>query len=65
MNRIAEAQIIDAISEVLAPGGRFVPYRTSRRVASLCRPVLGPGKMQGEFLNIPPMRVYRWEKAGR
>ena len=64
MNHLAGSQIIDAISKVLAPGGRFVAYQTSSRVASLCRPVLGPGEMQGEFLNIPPMRVYRWEKAG-
>lgn len=64
MSRIAGSRIIEAISKVLAPGGRFVAYQTSRRVASLSRPVLGPGKIRGEFLNIPPMRAYRWEKAG-
>lgn len=63
MSPVTGSEIIDAISGVLTPGGRFVAYQTSRRVASLCRPVLGPGEMQGEFLNIPPMRVYRWEKA--
>lgn len=63
MSHIAGSQIIEAIAGVLAPGGRLVAYQASRRIATLCRPVLGPGKMQGEFLNIPPMRVYRWEKA--
>jgi phosphatidylethanolamine/phosphatidyl-N-methylethanolamine N-methyltransferase len=56
------SQIVETISSVLAPGGRFVAYQVSKRVASLCRPILGPGQMEVELLNIPPLRVYRWEK---
>jgi phosphatidylethanolamine/phosphatidyl-N-methylethanolamine N-methyltransferase len=56
------SQIIEAISSVLAPGGRFVAYQVSKRVAVLSRPILGPGQMEVELLNIPPLRVYRWEK---
>ena len=56
------SQVIDAISSQLAPNGRFVAYQVSGQVATLCRPVLGPGQMAMELLNIPPMRVYRWEK---
>ena len=55
-------QILETISSVLAPGGRFVAYQVSKRVACLCRPILGPGQMEVEFFNIPPLRVYRWEK---
>jgi len=56
------SQIVETISSVLAPGGRFVAYQVSNRVAYLCRPILGPGQMKVELLNIPPHRVYRWEK---
>ena len=56
------SQVIEAISTLLAPNGRFVAYQVSRQVATLCRPFLGPEQMVMELLNIPPMRVYQWEK---
>jgi phospholipid N-methyltransferase len=55
-------RVIEAVSSLLAPNGRFVAYQVSGRVATLCRPVLGPARMRLELLNIPPMRVYQWEK---
>jgi len=58
------SQFLEAISYLLAPNGRFVAYQVSTRVATLCRPFLGSGQMVVELLNIPPMRVYRWEKNG-
>ncbi len=57
------SQVLAAISARLAPSGRFVAYQWSNRVASLCRPYLGRERMALELLNIPPMRVYQWEKA--
>ncbi|UCF84540.1 MAG: methyltransferase type 12, partial [Desulfobacteraceae bacterium] len=62
MSHISGTQILEAITSALAPGGRFVAYQVSKRVASLSLPFLGPGYVEVEFLNIPPMRVYRWEK---
>ena len=56
------SQILEAISSVLAPGGRFVAYQVSKRVASVCLPFLGAGQVEVQLLNIPPLRVYRWEK---
>ena len=56
------AQVIAAISSQLAPNGRFVAYQVRRQVATLCRPILGPERVAMELLNIPPMRVYQWEK---
>lgn len=56
------SQVLAAISALLAPNGRFVAYQWSNRVASLCRPYLGRERMALELLNIPPMRVYQWEK---
>lgn len=62
MDRIVGVRILEAISSVLAPGGRFVAYQVSARVADLARPFLGPARVEVEFLNVPPMRLYRWEK---
>ncbi len=62
MSQSSGSQIIEAISSALAPGGRFVAYQVTNRVASLSHPILGPGRLEVEFFNIPPVRVYRWEK---
>ena len=62
MSQGSGARILETISAVLAPGGRFIAYQLSKRVACLCRPILGPGRMEVELFNIPPLRVYRWEK---
>jgi phospholipid N-methyltransferase len=56
------SQVIEAISSLLAPNGRFVAYQVSKRIVSLCRPYLGPEQIRMELLNIPPMRIYKWEK---
>ncbi len=56
------SETLAAVAAVLPPRGRFVAYQVSNRVAELCRPYLGVGRMELEFLNIPPMRVIRWEK---
>ncbi|MCL5808406.1 MAG: methyltransferase type 12 [Deltaproteobacteria bacterium] len=58
------SQVIEAISSLLPSNGCFVAYQVSKRVESLCRPFLGSGRMSVEFLNIPPMRVYKWNKNG-
>ncbi|KAF0216013.1 MAG: phospholipid N-methyltransferase-like [Geobacteraceae bacterium] len=62
MSIAAGSQILGEIFSVLAPGGVFVAYQVSKRVASLCWPLLGREQMELELFNIPPMRVYRWEK---
>lgn len=64
MSYRAGSQVIQTISSLLAPQGRFVAYQVSKRVAELCRPLLGTGQMEVEILNIPPVRVYQWEKNG-
>jgi len=64
MSHCSGSQVLDAISYLLAPNGRFVAYQVSKRVATLCRPFLGPWHMVVELFNIPPMRVYQWEKNG-
>jgi phospholipid N-methyltransferase len=55
-------EILDAIAAVLAPGGHFVAYQVSGRVAELARPIFGEAEVDMEPLNIPPMRIFRWNK---
>ncbi|HKJ94164.1 MAG TPA: rRNA adenine N-6-methyltransferase family protein [Gammaproteobacteria bacterium] len=54
--------IIRAVADGLAPGGRFVAYQVSDRVARLAAPVFGPGQRSTEWLSVPPIRVFRWER---
>jgi len=63
MPRPLGTAILDSAHAVLAPGGRFVAYQVRDRVEMLGRPVFGPADVQTELRNVPPMRVYRWDKA--
>ncbi|MGE3298245.1 MAG: class I SAM-dependent methyltransferase [Porticoccaceae bacterium] len=62
MDRRLGTRILASIADALAPGGRFVAYQVSGQVARLALPVLGPARRQVEFLNIPPVRLYRWDR---
>src|SRR5512133_1051199 len=62
MNKESGSHLIAEITSALAPGGRFVAYQVSKRVADLTTPFMGAGHVEVELLNIPPMRVYRWVK---
>lgn len=55
--------IIQAVHDCLRPGGRFVAYQLSERVARLAEPVFGTGQRESELFNVPPLRVFRWERA--
>lgn len=63
IDRATGLRIVESIAGLLAPGGRFVAYQVRDTVAELCPPRLQLGQVETEFLNIPPMRVYRWDKA--
>lgn len=62
MPRDIGSHIVQRIYESLAPGGRFVAYQMRSRVEELARPIFGPAEVELEILNIPPMRLYRWDK---
>jgi phosphatidylethanolamine/phosphatidyl-N-methylethanolamine N-methyltransferase len=64
MSRSVACRILKAIAEVLPTGGRFVAYQVRDHVHRLCRPYLGPARVEVELLNIPPLRVFQWEKNG-
>ena len=54
--------ILRSAHAVLAPRGRFVAYQVRDRVKTLGRRVFGAASVQMELLNVPPMRVYCWDK---
>lgn len=62
MSRTLGKRIIRAVWENLSPGGRFIAYQFRDKVAMLGRELLGEPKVDVEFLNVPPMRFYRWDK---
>ncbi len=53
--------ILRSVESSLAPGGRFVAYQFRDVVHTLGKQVFGPASVQLELLNMPPMRVYRWD----
>lgn len=53
--------ILRSVKTSLAPGGRFVAYQFRDVVHTLGKQVFGPASTQLELLNMPPMRVYRWD----
>lgn len=63
INRVIGLQILDTISAMLIPGGRFVAYQIRDQVNALTRPLLGAAQVEVEYFNFPPVRLYRWEKC--
>jgi len=62
INRVTGLRILDTISATLAAGGRFVAYQVSDQVNALTSPLMGSAQVEVELFNIPPVRLYRWEK---
>jgi phosphatidylethanolamine/phosphatidyl-N-methylethanolamine N-methyltransferase len=60
----AGCEILEAIYGLLVPGGRFVAYQAKKRVATLSPLFPEPEDADLELLNVPPLRVFRWEKDG-
>ena len=58
-------RIVSAVWDCLKPGGCFVAYQFRDRVAMLGRELLGDPQIEAEFLNVPPMRLYRWDKTDK
>lgn len=53
---------LEAARRILAPGGRFLAYQFRSHVRRVAEPLFGPGLIEHEFWNLPPMRVFVWRK---
>lgn len=62
MPRDQARAVIQAIWASLSPGGRFVAYQYRDEVARLASELLGTPRRQREYRNIPPVRIYCWQK---
>ena len=62
LSETAAQRIARAVADCLAPGGRFVAYQVRRSVADYMVPYLGVPSVQWQWLNVPPLRVFRWVK---
>jgi phospholipid N-methyltransferase len=62
MPRELALEILRSVREALPVGGLFVAYQVRDRVKVLGRTVFGEPKSELEVRNVPPMRVYRFEK---
>lgn len=54
--------ILEAVWKGLAPGGRFTAYQFRDAVARQGRAVMGAPLVECEWINIPPMHFYSWDK---
>jgi len=55
-------RIAQRIAQVLRPGGRFVAYQVRAHVSGYLTPYLGKPKLEWEYVNVPPVRVFSWIK---
>ena len=64
MPRAIGLGILRSIRDSLAPTGCFVAYQVRDKVAVLAREVFEkPTRVELEVRNVPPMRVYRFDRA--
>lgn len=54
--------IVDSVADALAPGGRFVAYQVVAAVTEYANPALGTPAVEFELFNVPPTRVFIWQK---
>ena len=57
--------ILAEVWRVLAPGGRFMAYQFRDAVLRRGRPIMGEPLVECEWVNLPPMHFYSWDKSGR
>ncbi len=57
-------RIAAEIARLLAPGGRLVAYQVRAHVSGYASPYLGRPRKEWELINIPPVRVFTWTRAG-
>lgn len=62
MDQDSACEIVEAIASQLAVGGHFLAYQVSGRVEQLARPFFPSPHVEVVYLNVPPLRIFRWTK---
>lgn len=55
-------RVVEQIETALSPGGFFVAYQIRDRIAVLGRPVFDEVEVWREVRNLPPTRIFRFQK---
>lgn len=64
MDRSIGSTLLGRIHSILNQGGRFVAYQVNPRVSELNTFFnANQKKVETEWLNVPPLRVWRWQKG--
>lgn len=63
MDRDTGRRLIADIHSLLSPNGAFVAYQIRDRVCNLAKGSFGRPDKCTVWRNIPPLRIFRWEKA--
>ena len=64
MGREHGINVLKSVWKALKPNGLFVAYQFRDRVSKLGNEIFGVPSVSLELLNMPPMRVYIWQKTG-
>ncbi|MGV3486207.1 MAG: class I SAM-dependent methyltransferase [Planctomycetaceae bacterium] len=56
--------LIASIHNALRPGGAFIAYQFRNEVVRFARPLFGEPQVEWIWLNLPPLRIFRWTKGG-
>lgn len=59
---VAEA-IVRSVHEALRPGGTFIAYQVRSDIEKIARPYFGPSGRKLIAMNLPPLRVFTWQKS--
>lgn len=63
MDQDSAGEIVETIASELAVGGQFLAYQVSTRVEQLARPFFPSPDVEVVYLNVPPLRIFRWTKS--
>ncbi len=63
MDRETGRRLIADIHSLLSPNGAFVAYQIRDRVCNLAKDSFGRPDKCTVWRNIPPLRIFRWEKS--
>lgn len=55
-------RIVQSIHHMLRPGGVFIAYQLKPDIERFARPLFGPSRSEAVPMNLPPLRVYAWNK---
>jgi len=63
LSREEGAALVRTIHALLPTGGTFVTYQIRTRVRELANELFGPARESAVLANIPPLRVFEWQKS--